>query len=243
LTLRPCLRSVVTTAVNRSLMPLVADDRPEGEERSSAQRDFLEHHGRERSVSPPIRRVGPLAHDTPSQHRDPHDHQVKEDRKRPAEHVRLPRDVCRDPATHQGHRNSGQPLPTGERRDLCASYHSNTVATDLLGFPGKAAPMTAGASRSETEFHSVPLTPSRDANTSEWNLTLRVPFSPGTPQIVPGRVISSLAFGPPNSFSPVSPSRWRSHAQTRHHRFPDGANHWPVHVGVSMQCVACPCRS
>ena len=207
----------MTTAVNCSLMPLVADDRPEDEERRSAQCDFLQHHSRERSVTPPIRRVDPLARDTPSEHRDPHDQQVKEDRKRPAEYVGLPRDVCSDPATHQGDRKSGQPLPTGERRDLCANYHSNTVATDPLGFPGEAAarPGERGS-------------PAGDV---------------GLPCSAEAPMSSSPAFGLPNSFSPVSPSRWRSHGQTRHHRLPDGASHRPVHVGVSMQCVACACRS
>ncbi len=44
----------------------------------------------------------------------------------------------------------------------------------------------------------------------------------------------------PNSLNPVSPSRCRSQAHTRHHRLPDGANHLPVQLGVSMQCAAWP---
>jgi hypothetical protein len=41
----------------------------------------------------------------------------------------------------------------------------------------------------------------------------------------------------PNSSSPVSPSRWSGQLHTRQQRSPEGLNHRPVHVGVSVQWV------
>ena len=46
-----------------------------------------------------------------------------------------------------------------------------------------------------------------------------------------------------NSRRPVRPSRCSGQAHTRHHRSPEGENRRPVQLGVSVQCVACPCRS
>jgi hypothetical protein len=47
----------------------------------------------------------------------------------------------------------------------------------------------------------------------------------------------------PNSFNPVSPSKWWGQLQTRHQWSPLGENQRPVHKGVSGQCVAYPGRS
>ena len=118
-----------------------ADERPEQEVEDHAQGDFFEHYGREEFGTPSLRGLDRLGHDAPHECTDPDDEHVEETPEGIAEHVSPVHDSRSDPSSHQGERNSDQPLAGNQRPRPCLDLgqHATTVAIEAGTFPEAGA--------------------------------------------------------------------------------------------------------
>ena len=123
---------------------LIADKRPEHEERSDAQGDLLEHHGSDRFVKPALRGIDRRSRCAPDDQPDPDDQHVgQHPKERADEQVDLAQGCSSDPGSHKGERHTDQPLARGERRDLRPDLarHGTTVAIRVERFRSEAKPL------------------------------------------------------------------------------------------------------